>query len=325
MIKKEHLAGIIFTIAIAGVGFIAHYTIGLAGAEVYALLIGIVVGNLFTTNKTLQPGISYSEKKILGWAIALMGLQLNFRLLNISWWLIPVLLLVIVVVMFLGKFLSDRFSMNSSCGYMIGVGHAICGASAIAAISPLLNKEGHETGVAVGVVNVLGTIGMLVFPFVVISLGFTQEESGVFMGGTLQAVGNVVGAGYAVGDEAGQVATLVKLGRVLMLGPVVIFTAFAFHSKENHMDRKKVLPGFILVFLVLLLVVNVFQLPTTVLNTFKQVDKILLAIAMAGIGLQIKFADLKSKGPKALMLGSVIFASQIAIVLMFIYGQQYFN
>lgn len=326
MLNKQILPGLLLTIAIAAFGFLAKSFLGFAGAEVYALLFGIVLGNTMTKRDSWQVGIQFSEKKILGWAIALMGLELNFGLLNISWYIAPLILLVIAVTMFLGRHLPSRVKVNSTCGYMIGVGHAICGASAIAAVSPFISKESHETGVAVGVVNILGTLGMIILPLVAIGLGMSDENAGILIGASLQAVGNAVGGGYAVSEEAGQIATLVKLGRVLMLGPVVLFTALLFHTKtEGGVQRKKVLPGFIIVFLILLLITNIFTVSEQALDLTHTLDKMLLAIAMAGIGLQIKFADLKSKGPQALVLGSVIFATQIAIVFTFIYGQEFFR
>lgn len=324
MLNKQIFPGLTLAISIAAFGFLAKSFLGFAGPEVYALLFGIVLGNTITKRDSWQTGIQFSEKKVLGWAIALMGLELNFGLLNISWYIAPLILLVIATTMFLGRHLPSRIKVNNTCGYMIGVGHAICGASAIAAVSPFINKQSHETGVAVGVVNILGTLGMIILPLVAIGLGMSDENAGILIGASLQAVGNAVGGGYAVSEEAGQIATLVKLGRVLMLGPVVLFTALLFHAKsEGGIQRKKVLPGFIIVFLILLLVTNVFTVPEQALDLTHTIDKVLLAIAMAGIGLQIKFADLKSKGPQALVLGSVIFAVQIAIVLTFIYGQEF--
>jgi len=326
MFNAKVLPGILFATALAVVAFLAQNYLGLLGTEVYAITFGLAIGNLFTLPQKFTPGIQFSEKKILGWAIALLGLQLSFRNLSLSIWLIPVLLIVIAISILLGKILAKKLSVNPGCGYMIGVGNAICGASAIAAVSPFLAKKSHETGVAIGVVNVLGTIGMLLLPLLALGLGLSQQESGVLVGGTLQAVGQVVGGGYAIGEEAGQIATLVKLGRVLMLGPIVIITAFMMHTNSStKIDRKRILPGFIIVFVLLLILVNVLQIPAEILEAVKTLDKWLITIAMAAIGLQIKFKDLITQGPRALLLGSIIFVVQIALVLGFIYGQEYFN
>ncbi len=325
MFKREQVSGLLLTIFLAMVayGFVRLFNFG--SLAINALLFGFILANVFKLSPKLTPGIKFSEKKVLGWAIALMGLQLSFAQLSLSWWLAPVIILAMVIAIGIGYRIATRFGVFDSCGYMIGVGTAICGASAIAAVSPFLKTEAHETGVSIGVVNLLGTAGMVLLPAIALGLGFGADEAGVLIGGSLQAVGQVVGAGYAMSEATGEIATLVKLGRVLMLGPVVLFTAFIMHTKTEGVDRKKVLPGFILVFLLLLILANVFTIPDEVLSYVKQADKALLAVAMAGIGLQIKLRDLLKQGPKALLLGSLIFAVQISLMLAFIYGQRFFT
>lgn len=321
---KKNLYGIALSLALAALATVFFSITGFAGVEVYALLFGLLLSNVVKLPQVFASGILFSEKKILGWSVALMGLQLSFAKFNLSWWLVPILIGLAVMAIFLGRVLSKKFSMYQSCGFMIGVGQAICGASAIAAISPLLKTRAHETGVAVGVVNILGTVGMLGMPFLVLLLGLNGQESGVIIGGTLQAVGQVVAGGYAVSAEAGEVATLVKMGRVLLLGPLVVITAFAVRGKKGNLDRKKILPGFILAFLILLLIGNLNVLPSDVVAFAKGLNKWLLSTAMAAIGMQIRFSDLRKQGPKALGLGAVIFAVQIAVVIVFLYAQRLF-
>jgi len=316
--------GIALSIGLAALAALVHFFTGFAGVEVYALLFGLLLANIIKMPAFFAPGIQFSEKKILGWAVALMGLQLNFSKLNLSWWLVPTLILTALVAIFLGRKLAQRFGMYQSCGFMMGVGQAICGASAIAAVAPLLKTRAHETGVAVGVVNILGTLGMIGMPLFVLLLGFSPQESGTLIGGTLQAVGQVVAAGYAVDAETGEVATLVKMGRVLMLGPLVVITAFVVRGKGSKIDAKKVLPSFIIAFIVLLVLANVGVVPDAVLGFAKSTNKWLLSIAMAAIGMQIRFTDLRKQGPKALLLGSIIFVVQIALIIAFIYGQRLF-
>jgi len=325
MPNRTHIFGLLLCFAIAGLSFLAKDLFGLATTEVTALLLGLGVANFFPLGEKFAPGIQFSEKKILAWAIALLGIQMSFRNLNISLWLIPAIILAIGVSIFLGKLLAKRVGVSDNCGFFIGVGTAICGASAIAAVSPFFKSDSSQTGVSIGVVNVLGTVGMLLLPLLTVALGFSQEQAGVLIGGSLQAVGHVVGGGYAVGDEAGQIATLVKLGRVLMLGPVVIITALVMSKKNAELDQKKIIPGFIVVFLLLLILANVVNIPEEITQPIKLLDKWLLTAAMAGIGLRIKVKDLMRQGPKALLLGSIIFVVQIAVVLGYIYGQEYFT
>lgn len=325
MINKNEISGLLVSVVVAAAAFLLAEVAQLGNLEMFALLIGFLLANIISLPDSFSPGIKFAEKRVLGWAIALMGLQLNFSKLDISWWLMPVIVLAIFVALNLGSRISKRFGVLNTCGYMIGVGTGVCGASAIAAVSPLLNTRAHETGVAVGVVNVLGTVGMLLLPLAAMALGLSPDEAGVFIGGSLQAVGQVVGAGYAMGDVTGEVATLVKLGRVLMLGPVVIYTALVMQSKTTKFDRKKVLPGFIIAFLIFLLITNLVAIPADFLHYSKWFGKGLLTIAMAAIGMQIKLRDLLHQGPKALLLGGVIFAVQISLMLAYIYVQRFFG
>ncbi len=325
MPNKTHLLGILLCVVVAAVSFAAKEYLGFQTTEVTALLIGLLLGNFINLGDQFNEGITFSEKKILAWAVALLGLQMSFRSLSLSLWLIPIILVMIGLSIFLGKYLAKNIGVSNNCGLFIGVGNAICGASAIAAVSPFFKSESSQTGVSIGVVNVLGTVGMLLLPLLSVALHFSQEQAGILIGGTLQAVGHAVGGGYAFGEEAGQIATLVKLGRVLMLAPVVIITALIMSKKQTGPASKKLIPGFMLVFIILLILANVFQLPTEITSPVKTLDKWLLTTAMVGIGLKIKVKDLISQGPKALLLGSIIFVVQISVVLGFIYGQEYFT
>ncbi len=325
MLTRAQIPGIGLSVAIALIAFTATKLLSIGSVEVFALLLGFIIANVITLPQKVNPGIQFSEKKVLGWAIALMALQLNFNKFDLSLWLIPLLLIAIFFALALGSRIARFFGVMNSCGYMIGVGTAICGASAIAAVSPLLDTRPHETGVSIGVVNLLGTAGMVLLPMLVLALGLSPSEAGVLIGGSLQAVGQVVGAGYAVGDATGEIATLVKLGRVLLLGPVVLFTAFAMRKRSAQVDRKKVLPGFIIAFIILLLITNIAPVPQHWLVYTHNLDKALLTIAMAAIGMQIRLRDLLKQGPKALLLGALIFAIQLGLMFAFIYGQRFFG
>jgi len=325
MLKREILPGLGLTAAVAFVAFLIIQTQLFNSIEVVALVGGFLLANLLKPGPKFLPGIVFSEKKVLGWAIALLGLQLNFSKFSMSLWFIPFMLLFMLAVIFMGWKWAKRFSVNDTCGYLIGVGTAVCGASAIAAASSVMKTKVHETGVAVGVVNLLATLGMITLPVLAAALGLSAEDAGILVGGSLQGMGHVVGAGYALGDQAGEVATLVKLGRVLMLGPIMILTALLMFKHGGTIDRKRALPGFIIVFLILLVVANVFALPAEALSWAKTIDKIFMSIAMAGIGMQIKFGDITKQGPRALLLGTLIFVALIALLLGFIYGQNYFS
>ena len=311
------LAVLIATLAYAGVGFT-----GVLNVEVWALFMGLVLGNIRALPDTFSSGMKFSGKKILNTAVALMGLQFAFGQIPVQFSSLLVLIFLIVASSMVGFYLARRIGILPSCGLMIGIGNAVCGASAIAAVSPFVQQEEHETGVAVGIVNVLGSIAMVTMPLLVVALSFDDFEASFLIGGTLQAVGQAVGAGYAVNETVGEWATLIKMTRVSLLIPVVLFLAIRKGRNTGGGTKaiRKAFPNFLIVFLLLLVLTNLFEIPAEILSSMKTVDKALLTIAMAGLGFQINFSDIRNQGARALSLGVMIYAIQVLVVLAVIYS-----
>lgn len=291
------------------------------GAVTIAIIIGIIIGNMSWIPKSFEPGIRFSEKKILAAAIALMGLQLNITQLGeLGLAIIPVIVIMMAISISIGIFIGPKMGVRKNFGALLGIGNAVCGSSAIAALAPLVTDKKEEIGISVGVVNLLGTIGLFILPPLAIFLQLDDTNGGLLTGGSLQAVGHAVAAGSSVSNEVGIIATLIKMGRVLMLGPAVIILGLIFGKSQTENNKQKVkLPGFIIVFTVLMLVNSFIKLPEEFLLTVKTIDKWLLIIAMAAIGNRILFKDLRTQGPKALLLGIIIFVFQLAFLLGYIY------
>mgnify|MGYP003852720993 CR=1 FL=1 len=319
---KKNVPGIVLAIAIAGVSYLGVNYTGVLNVEVWALFIGLILGNFKALPKAFAPGMKFSGKKILNTAVALMGLQFAFNQIPIHFSNLVVLVFLIVMSSIIGFYFARRIGILPSCGLMIGIGNAVCGASAIAAVSPFVQQEDHETGVAVGVVNVLGSIAMVTMPLLVVALSFDDFEASFLIGGTLQAVGQAVGAGYAVNETVGEWATLIKMTRVSLLIPVVLFLAVRKGRNTGGGTKaiRKAFPNFLIVFLFLLLITNLVNLPSELLGTVKTMDKAILTIAMAGLGFQINFSDIRNQGAKALSLGLIIYAIQVLVVLAVIYS-----
>lgn len=320
MIKlKKYIPGLLLCIVIA---FGATYLTGFIpalGAVTLAIIIGILVGNLIKLPNSFSSGIKYSEKTILSYAIMLMGLKLQLSVLK-DLGIMPIIMVIsIQLVTFATAILVGKaLGFNRRFSLLMGAGNAVCGSSAIAATAPVLEAEESEVGISIGVVNLMGTIGIFLFPVIVKAFAMSQTQGGYFTGGILQAVGQVVAAGFSIGEEAGTMATLIKMLRVLMLGPIVLILSLTFKKGSGSGRQKVSIPPFIIGFFIFSIIATILPNETTVIPLLKQFSKILLMIAMAAIGMKIKFLDLIKQGPKALLLGTIIFAVQIGFALIWI-------
>ena len=224
------IKGVILTLVLAIIAFLLSAYIPI-GAVAISIILGIVVANSFEISSGFSTGITYSEKSILAFAIALMGIKLDFSILEQLGYQTIILIIVGVFVTISSAMLFAKlFKFDKKFALMLGIGNAVCGSSAIAATKGVVKAKGDEVGISVAVVNLLGTVGIFLIPFVAsYILKFQDTQSGILVGNTLQAVGQVVAGGFSISDTAGQSATIVKMGRVLILTPLIVILLFIFH------------------------------------------------------------------------------------------------
>lgn len=201
----------------------------------------------------------------------------------------------------------------------MGVGNGICGSSAIAASAPVIGNNEEEIGLSISVVNLLGTIGIFTLPLIANILNFSETNSGLIIGSTLQATGQVVAAGFLINEFVGKISTIVKMGRILTLGPVVIILNLIFANNDSSIKDKISLPPFILGFLIFSIISSLKIIPNNIIFILKNTSSFLLIIAMAGIGLRIKISSLINQGPKALTVGVLIAFTQVSTAAFLIY------
>lgn len=321
--KKDIISGLIVCIIIGILAKLMSGVFPLIGGTSLAIIIGIIAGNTFAKDKKYLPGVKFSEKTILSGAIMLLGATLHlsaitslglkgviFILLEISF--------VIGINLVIGKLLG--FSKNFSL--LMGAGNAVCGSSAIAATAPVLGAKEDEIGIPIAVINLIGTIFMFILPFVAFNiLGYTPMESGGLIGGGLQSVGQVVAGSNFLGEEAAKFSILFKMIRISMLGGVVlVFSLISNKNSSNINTRKNKLPvpPFIIGFFLLSILVTLGYINDQVKDTLGFLSKNLLLVAMAGIGMRVKFKELLSEGPKALLFGVIAMFFQITMLITLI-------
>jgi uncharacterized integral membrane protein (TIGR00698 family) len=202
--------------------------------------------------------------------------------------------------------------LRRSFGVLLGVGAAICGASAIAAVAPLVPHEEEEVGLSVGAINLVGVGGLFLVPVVALTLGLGERGSAVLVGGSLPAVGHVVAAGFSLGDAVGGLATVVKMGRILLLGPLVLLIAALAASERER--RGFYLPWFVVGFALASVAVSLGWLPGPWVEAGRWLGRWCLAAAMAAIGLRIQLRSLAVDGPRALLGAVLLVAGQIVLL-----------
>ena len=322
----KNLHGIGLSILIGVIAIILSKFIPV-GSVALAIIVGAIIGNTVTINGRYNAGIGYSEKTLLAFAIALMGVNLDFVILSHLG--IKSILLIIVSIAFtiyISIYLAKLFKFDKDFSLILGIGNGICGSAAIAATKDIVGLDKQKVGLSIAIVNFLGTVGIFLIPFIGhILLNLNDIDLGIMIGNTLQAVGQVVASGFSVNESVGQSATIVKMGRILMLTPVILFLIYFFSkttSTENETPTKVQIPMFIIGFIVFSILSTSGLLPKFAIDGISTLSHYLLLVAMAAIGLTINFKTIKEHGTSALKIASLIFLAQIlftSLILLLIF------
>ena len=293
------------------------------GAVVTGITTGMVFGNLASIKASWLPGINLAEKQILAWAIIFMGVKLNFNIVReLGLKAILIIILAIIFTIGISQVYAHLFRFNKRLSLLLGIGNGVCGSSAIAATEKIVGAEKNEVGISVTVVNFLGVLGMLLLPPVTkFVLHYNDLQSGFLIGNTLQAVGQVVAAGFSIDETVGHTATIIKMMRILMLTPIVL-SLLLFFSRQNKTTevavKKQGIPYFIIGFILMSLLPTFHLLPPATIEVLGKLSHYLLLIAMVAIGLKISFKSIVNQGGKALLIGGLIFLSQIVFSVLMI-------
>jgi uncharacterized integral membrane protein (TIGR00698 family) len=317
--KKNDLIGIVVSVFLGLLAlFLAGYTPSFFNSVFLALLFGIGINNFIQLPKTIDPGLTFTSGRMLELSIVFLAFSINYSsFIELGFASFGYILIAIFIVLILVVFLSKKFNCPSSTGWLIGFGTAICGSSAIAALAPNISKEKEDIAVSMAVVNLYGSIGMILLPLIILQFPFTANQIGFVLGGSLHSVGNVVGAGYSISNEVGEASMTIKLARVALLSPALLF--FNFLVNRNSMNSWKdyiKLPWYLIVFFGISLVGSFIQFPDELVKNSEFLGKLVLTIAMAAIGLKVKFSTLINSGKKGLLFGLVIFLIYLSLLVL---------
>ncbi|MFI3262155.1 MAG: putative sulfate exporter family transporter [Rikenellaceae bacterium] len=208
----------------------------------------------------------------------------------------------VVLVMVLGVYLSKVFSVERKLGYLISSGTAICGGSAIAAISPVVKANSNETSMSLAVVFTLNAIALFIFPAIGEFLSLTQQQFGTWAAIAIHDTSSVVGAGQIYGEEALKVATTVKLTRALWIIPLSLVSTFVFKNEEGG-KGKITIPWFILLFVVAMIINTYIPINTTILNFIKLSSHKMLSLTLFLIGGTLSIEAIRNAGIRPIIFG----------------------
>lgn len=287
---------------------------------IVAIVVGIALTNIVRLPESTEPGITFASKKLLRLGIVFLGLQLVLSdIIDLG---IPMLLVIVCIVaggilgtVFIGKLLK----MKPAQAILIACGFSICGAAAVAGVEGVVESEEEETVTAVALVVIFGTIMIPVIPFLGPLLGMNTEMAGMWAGGSIHEIAQVVAAGGIIGGSALGLAVIVKLARVLMLAPVVAVLSVRqrrHNTADTSAQRPPIVPLFIIGFLAMVILRSTVTLPDAVLASGQFLQTALLSAAMFGLGCGVKIRNLLHVGARPFILAtaSTVLVATIAFV-----------
>ena len=265
-------------------------------ALVLAILIGVIIRTIWTPSAPLQPGIAFSAKILLEIAVVLLGASVSAHtVLALGPALLAGIVLVVTVAIVTSYGISRALGLPQRMAILVACGNSICGNSAIAAVAPVIGAEADDIASSIAFTAVLGVLVVLLLPLLVPVLLLSLTQYGVLAGLTVYAVPQVLAATLPIGALSNQVGTVVKLVRVLMLGPVVLCLSLLTRRLREPGEApsrggptlSELVPWFIVGFLLVLAVRSLGAIPQTTLPTIKMTANLLTTISMAALGLGV--------------------------------------
>ncbi|MGW4478851.1 YeiH family protein [Rhodococcus triatomae] len=318
-------AGVTAGVALCVVGAAVAMGIGRLVPAVNPMLIAIVAGalvsNLVAVPGWIKPGLDFSAKRLLRVGVALLGLQLMFSdVVGLGWGVIAVVVAIVALgiagTLYLGKLLGLSWTQR----VLIACGFSICGAAAVAATDGVVGAKEEELLTAVALVVVFGTLMIPAIPLLSGAFGLTDSQAGMWAGGSIHEVAQVVAAGGMIGGGALAVATVVKLARVLMLAPVMAYLGArqrrATRGAAEARTQPPLVPLFVIGFLACVALRSSGLLPQAALDLARLAQTALLTTAMFALGLGVRVGLLRAVGPRPFVLAaaSTVWVAGIALV-----------
>lgn len=319
--------GVALAAVIAAVSTLVGHAAPLLGSAMPAIVIGVLIAVVRRPGPALKPGLTFASKKLLQTAVVLLGTQLSLgEVVRVGWESLPIMVSTLTVCLLTAWLLGKAMRVDGELTTLIGVGTGICGASAIAAVSPVIRARNESIAYAVSTIFLFNVLAVLAFPPLGHLLGFTQHEFGLFAGTAVNDTSSVVAAAGIYGSAALAFAVVVKLVRTLMIIPISVVLAVRTARRDAEGARLtplgvvKLVPWFLIGFLLASLLRTVGLVPDAALGPVSTTSLFLIAMAMAAIGLSTDLGSFRTAGVKPLLLGGILWivVTVTAVVAIFV-------
>ena len=334
-VVTKNMKGLLLCLLIAVPAWFLGTAFPIIGGPVIAIILGMIVTLFIKDKSSVQDGINYSAKKILQYAVILLGFGLNLSvILDTGKQSLPIIICTIATSLILAYFLSKVMHIPARIATLVGVGSSICGGSAIAATAPVIDADDEEVAQAISVIFFFNVLAAVIFPHFGNFLGFDQtsgEAFGIFAGTAINDTSSVTAAAstwdnmFALGSATLDKAVTVKLTRTLAIIPITLVLALYRTKKEksssgSSISLKKIFPFFIIYFIVASIITtvatNVFGVSSDFFAPIKELSKFFIVVAMAAIGLNTNIVKLVKTGGKPIILGLCCWVGITAVSLI---------
>lgn len=304
--------GILLVVVIAAVAWILASTSSALSPLVVGVALGAVAANIAPIPERCAPGVQWCAKTILRVGVVLLGLRLSLGdVADLGTRGLLVVAVVVASTFFGTQWIARRLGVGADLGLLIATGYSICGASAIAAVNGTVGADDDETAYAITLVTLYGSLSIVVLPVIGQLVGFDDQTFGTWVGAAVHDVGQVVATASTRGGIAIEAATIVKLTRVILLAPLVALVALDRRRKDAAAGREAIgdtarpplLPLFVIGFLAMIAVRTSGVLSDDVLSIAADLEKIVLTVALVGLGLGVRIDRIRRLGGRPLLVG----------------------
>ncbi|WP_240770278.1 putative sulfate exporter family transporter [Nocardioides sp. GY 10127] len=325
--------GVAVAVAVAAVATPIGLALPVLGAPVAAIVLGVLLSGRLGRRQALRPGLAFSASTVLQLAVVVLGTQMSLgEVASVGLSSLPVMLGTLAICLTTAALLARWLRVESDLAVLVGVGTAVCGASAIAAVSPVVRARGHAVAYALSTIFLFNVVAVLLLPPVGHLLGLSQDQFALLAGTAVNDTSSVVAAGSTYGHEAGTQAVVVKLVRTLSIIPIVLVLGAVVRRRDRRggagvgadgvgaAGRVPRVPWFFVGFLVLAGVSSVVSIPDDARTALAHLSVFLITVALAAIGLSTDVAGLRRAGWRPLAMGFVLWlvvtVSSLGLVLL---------
>lgn len=322
-------AGLLLATAIAGFALWLGHLVPVVGGPVFGIVAGIVVRNLFSPGSRFDPGIRFASRYVLQWSIIALGAGLSLsQVAQTGLHSLAVTAVTITVAGIAAWGLGKVLRVGGKLKLLIGIGTAICGGSAIAAVTPIIKPDDHETAFAISTIFLFNLVAVLVFPTLGHLLHLSDAGFGMWAGTAINDTSSVVAAGYTYSKAAGDYATVVKLTRATLIIPVclALTVAVAYQAKQSgatQFSLRRVFPWFILWFLAASAIRTAHVIPAAWQPFIHDAAEFMIVVALTAIGLSSNLRRMAATGVRPVLLGLGVWVavSVSSLVVQLLAGQ----